>query len=91
MVLSRMFESAEDILAIGAIIPIGLSAWFSNYMSIEQIDVVINEGVLSVVDTQIITPSPYLSLVMVVFFILSILNLIWIFYLKQADAKVSGE
>lgn len=91
LILSRVIESAEDILSIGAIIPIGLSAWFANYMSVEQVDV--TQGIAGpiVVNTQIVTPSPYLSIVMVVFFILSFVNLIWLLYLRDADRKVSGE
>jgi hypothetical protein len=86
LAISRIWESTEDIFSICAVIPLGLSAWFSNYMATDY--TTINEG--TIYNAQIITPNPYLSLVMLIFFIVSILNVIWIFYLKRADNK-TGE
>jgi len=88
---SRLIESAEDLLSIGAVIPLGLSAWFANYMTHEYTSTVSAVATGVGTNIQIITPSPYLSLTMTVFFILSILNVIWIFYLRDADKKTGGE
>jgi len=86
LAISRIFEQTEDIFSIGAVIPLGMSAWFANVMTIESTAIVYST-VTSVVNTQIITPNPYLSITMVIFFLMSILNVIWVFFLKQADAK----
>jgi hypothetical protein len=91
LAISRVLEAAEDIFAIGATIPIAVSAWFANYMSLDKSTVVVMGTNVSVVNTQVISPNPYLSLSMVVFFILAIINIVWIFYLRQTDKKISGE
>jgi hypothetical protein len=91
LAISRIFEATEDIFAIGATIPIGISAWFANYMSIDKSTVVVTGTNITIVNTQVISPNPYLSLSMVVFFILAIVNIVWIFYLRQADKKTSGD
>lgn len=87
---SRIYESAEDILSIGAVIPLAMSAWFANYMTFERNGFAVTATGTSIVNTQIITPNIYLSITMVVFTILAILNLIWIFYLKNADKKTES-
>ena len=92
LAISRIFKSAEDIFSIGAAIPIGLSAWYANYMTAETMDVIawIDNSTLVVtphiIYNQVITPFPALSVVMVVFFLISILNIIWIFFMQDADA-----
>jgi hypothetical protein len=91
LAISRLLEAAEDIFAIGATIPIAVSAWFANFMSLDKSTVVVTGTNITVVDTQIVSPNPYLSLTMTVFFILAIVNIIWIFYLRQTDKKISGE
>lgn len=91
LILSRIYESAEDILAIGAIIPLAMSAWFANFMTFERNGFAVTVTGTSVINTQIITPNIYLSIVMVVFTVLAILNTIWIFYLKNADEKTESK
>jgi len=87
---SRIYESAEDILSIGAVIPLAMSAWFANYMTLERNGFAVTTTGTSVINTQIIAPNIYLSITMAVFTILAILNVIWVFYLKDADKKTES-
>lgn len=91
LIFSRIIESAEDLLSIGAVLPLGLSAWYANYMTHEYTSTVTSSATGVGTNIQIITPNPYLSLTMTVFFILSLINVIWILYLRDADKKTGGE
>jgi hypothetical protein len=88
---SRAIPDAEDILCICAPLPIGLSAWFANYMTQEYIHTIYSGTNVIVTNVQVITPSPYLSITMVVILIVAIVNLIWILFLKEADKKTGGK
>lgn len=88
--ISRIIKNAEDIFSIGAVIPLGLSAWYANFMTFEQINICSLVDIPHIVYTEIITPIPALSIVMVVFFLLSIINVLWIFFLQPADEGLEG-
>lgn len=87
LAVSRIFEQAEDLFAIGAILPLALSAWFSNFMTIERNGFISSATGTSVINTQIIAANPYLSIVMIVFTLLAVMNVLWVFFLKGADKK----
>lgn len=87
LAVSRVFEQAEDIFSIGAVIPLALSAWFSNFMTIERNGFVASTTGTTVINTQIIAANPYLSITMILFTLLAIMNVIWVFFLKHADNK----
>lgn len=91
LLASRVFETAEDIFSIGAVVPTALSAYWSNYMSIEYMLAAPLSLTQIGSNVQIIAPSAYLSLTMIVFTILSVLNVIWIFFLKKSDKATDGE
>lgn len=97
LAVSRIFKQAEDIFSIVAVAPFGMAMWFANYMTIEQVDILgfcdpaATTGAISTINTQIITPNPYLSLTMGIFFVVSLINVVWIFYLQPADKGTTGE
>jgi hypothetical protein len=87
LIVSRVYESAEDIFAASAIVPCIMATWFANYMAIERTSTVVISGVVTIVNTQIITPSAYLSVMMAIVTICAILNGYWVFFMKGADKK----
>lgn len=91
LAISRIFKAAEDIFAIIAVLPLGLSAYFANYMSMDSTYVAVVSGVVTTVNVQIITASPYLSYVMDIATLAAVFNILWVFLLQPADAATSGE
>lgn len=83
--ISRVWESAEDIFAIGAVAPLGMAAWYANYITYESYDIVVYSGYAQMLFNQIVHPNPALSIVFVIFLLLSIFNVIWIFVLKPSQ------
>lgn len=90
LIVSRIWESAEDIFAAGAVLPLALSSYFANFLAIERTSTVVVSGVITIVNTQIITPNPYLSLIMGIITVAAVLNFIWIFFMKKADQKTES-
>ena len=90
--ISRAVKDGEDIFSISAVIPLGLSAWFANYMTFEGVTTAVCGNSTTITNTpyiiysQVITPMPALSIAMVVFFLLAIVNVVWVFFLQPADA-----
>lgn len=90
LAISRIWESTEDIFSIIAVIPLAMSAWFANFMAMEKTTTVVAAGTITIVNTQIITPNPYLSAVMLIAMFCGIANVIWVFFMKEADKATSG-
>lgn len=87
LAISRIWESTEDLFSVMSVIPLAVSAWFSNYTTFESANVVGTQIVFSTV----VTPNAYLSLAMVIATICAVLNVIWIFLLKPADVNTDSD
>ena len=89
LLVSRIWESANDIFAIGAVLPTALAAWWSNYSTLEYTQIIYGTST-NLVNVQIVTPNPYLSITLIVFTVLAVINVAWIFFLQPADKKTGG-
>ena len=102
LAVSRLSERSEDIFSIGAVVPLGLAAWYANFMTFEYM--VFPEVLLNITavksgygvppfpfwaHAEVITPHAGLSIVCVVLFMLSVINVIWIFFLQRDRNNVS--
>lgn len=91
LAISRIWESTEDLFSVIAVVPIAMSAWFANFMSMEKTTTVVASGTITIVNTQVITPNIYLSAAMSIATLAAIVNVVWIFVFKDADKKTSGD
>ena len=82
---------AEDIFCLITPVMFMISAYYSAYMTIEKITIVVNDGVIYPVHTQIIIGDPLLQLGLIACFALSILSGIYIVFLRDTDRKLTGK
>jgi hypothetical protein len=79
----------EDIFSLITPVLFLISAYYSAYMTIEKITIVVMNGVIYPVHTQIIIGDSLLQLALVGCFVLSILSGIYIVFLRNTDKKLS--
>jgi hypothetical protein len=98
MIVSQAILRYGMLYAILSPLAFGLAAWYSNYMTQETVNAVYSCALdlPVVVHTEIITPSPAMSIFLIVCFLVSILNILMIFFLtrepkaeKEPDVEVS--
>jgi lysylphosphatidylglycerol synthetase-like protein (DUF2156 family) len=91
LAISRIYKQAEDVFACAAILPNGMCAWFSIFMTQETTKVVVVGTTATIVNSEVIVSNPYLTAIFSVITVAAILNGIWVFFLQDADKKTSGE
>ena len=88
-ICSMVSPICEDIFSLITPVLFLISAYYSAYMTIEKITIVVMDGVIYPVHTQIIIGDSLLQLALVGCFILSILSGIYIVFLRNTDKKLS--
>lgn len=78
----------EDLFSLITPVLFAIAAWYSAYMTREQMTIVINNGVIYPVHTQVIIPDPTLQLAMLGCMVLAILSGIYIVFLRDTDKKL---
>lgn len=89
MIVSQMILRFGMLYAILSPLAFGLSAWYSNYMTQETVNAVYSCALdlPVVVHTQVITPSPAFTIFLVCCFLVSILNVLIIFFLNRTPIE----
>jgi hypothetical protein len=87
-ICSMVSPICEDIFSLITPVMFLISAYYSAYMTIEKITIVVMNGVIYPVHTQIIIGDSLLQLALVGCFILSILSGIYIVFLRNTDRKL---
>ena len=90
-ICSMVSPICEDIFCLITPVPFAIAAWYAAYMTRDQMTIVVNNGVIYPVSTQIITPDPTLQIVMTACLVLSILSGIYIVFLRDTDKKLANE
>ena len=92
LVLSRAIQASEDVLSVLALIPSGVSAYWATHMSYDYVSVIgsIDSNSTTMVYTQVLQPNPYLQIIGGALTLACIINIAWIFYLRDADKKTDG-
>ena len=90
-ICSLVSPICEDLFCILTPIPFGIAAWYAAYMTRDQMSIVVNNGVIYPVSTQIITPDPTLQLVMIACLVLSILSGVYIIFLRDTDKQLASD
>ena len=79
----------EDLFSLITPVLFLISAYYSAYMTIEKITIVVMNGVIYPVHTQIIIGDSLLQIGLVGCFILSVLSGIYIVFLRNTDKKLT--
>lgn len=89
MIVSQAIFKYGMLYAILSPIAFGMAAWYSNYMTQETVNAVYSCAldVPVVVNTQIITPVPAFTVFLVVCFIVSLVNILLIFFLTRSPPE----
>jgi hypothetical protein len=87
-ICSMVSPICEDIFSLITPVLFLISAYYAAYMTIEKITIVVMNGVIYPVHTQIIIGDSLLQLALVGCFILSILSGIYIVFLRNTDRKL---
>lgn len=92
MIVSQAILRFGMLYAILSPLAFGLAAWYSNYMTQETVNAVYSclLDLPVVVHTQVITPSPAFTVFLIVCFLVSIINILIIFFLNR-EHKVERE
>lgn len=86
-ICSMVSPICEDLFSLITPVLFLISAYYSGFMTIEKITIVVMNGVIYPVHTQIIIGDPLLQIGLVGCFILSILSGIYIVFLRNTDKK----
>lgn len=86
MIVSQAITRYGMMYAILSPLAFGLAAWYSNYMTQETVNAVYSCALdlPVVVHTEVITPSPAFAVFLSVCFIVSLINVIIIYFLSRA-------
>jgi hypothetical protein len=85
MIVSQAIMKYGILYAVLSPVAFGLAAWYSNYMTQETVNAVyscaLDEPII--VHTQIITPSPAFTVFLIMCFLISIINVLIVFFLSR--------
>lgn len=80
---SRTLQSGKELFAIVSPIAFGIAAWYANYMTKESVEGLALGTNGFMLHTEFVVASPVLSIVMVACFLISILNILDIFFFSH--------
>lgn len=94
MIVSQAILKYGILYSVLSPVAFGLAAWYSNYMTQETVNAVyscaLDEPII--VHTQIITPSPAFTVFLVMCFLISIINVLIVFFLsRESKEKIKPE
>jgi hypothetical protein len=89
MIASQAILKYGILYAILSPIAFGMAAWYSNFMTTETVNAIYSCALDTtvMVHTEIITPSPAMSIFLIVCFIISLVNIIIIYFLSRAGTR----
>jgi multidrug transporter EmrE-like cation transporter len=89
MIVSQAIIKYGILYSVLSPVAFGLATWYSNYMTQESVNAVysclLEEPI--VVHTQIITPSPAFTIFLIMCFLISIINLLIIYFLSREEKE----